>query len=786
MKKITVVNIFNFIRRAHEEPSTFIQDDFDTIKNQMEVLKQYGLPSTYALKHDALIDPQYQQLIRDFVDPYDELAVWWEITEELCQRAGVTYKGANSDIFDNRVSSGYSIGYTHDERKLLLDAYMRDFKAIFGVYPKTIASWVIDIVTLEYAHQQYGLVGGALCRDQIGTDGFTLWGGYINGAFYPSRYNEIMPAQSLSTQVDMPLFRLLGPDPIYNFESDLRQGVQGVYSLEPVWPTGRNPLWIQWLFDCLTEEDTIGMNYAQVGQENNFLWENIKPGFELQLCHIKSLAEQGKLRIETLAESAQWFKQKYKTTPPATYQASSDWNDVFDLKTLWYSSKHYRVSFLFEANQLSIRDLFVYHEDYCSRYLNHLMEGNESIFDALPIMNPHYWSQPGKRARIDFLNMSGQPLLGPSLTFKSLGEHASQVHFESDQGTICVTAAEETLTIQGPVQLALSDLPVLTKITAQTLHMRHCDFDYTLKVLEGSIKNIGDHLHIVSVSNRITLQLAQKIVEREIYTQDYINSPQVIDGYKPHYLTSTGRLHQTTRARPPIMSACDTVKVLGDTYTFTLAKPYEDCAIHYTLDGSEPTQSSPLYITPLTVSSYTCLKAKTFKPGLPPSQTCQSKVYFSQPVLAIESSSVFDERPLFNHNGAYDLLDGHRGSLDYQDGHWLGTTDDLDVTLTLAAHSVVNRVTIGFLTHHRSGLIYPESVTLYAGNTPHTLHEIACELLPQGPAEREIAKYDVSFNGPIEGKYLRIFVKNQKIYPSWCCYKGLPGAFVFADHIVIE
>ena len=34
---------------------------------------------------------------------------------------------------------------------------------------------------------------------------------------------------------------------------------------------------------CLTDEDTLGMNYAQVGQENNFLWENIKPGFAPQL-----------------------------------------------------------------------------------------------------------------------------------------------------------------------------------------------------------------------------------------------------------------------------------------------------------------------------------------------------------------------------------------------------------------------------------------------------------------------------------------------------------------------
>ena len=40
------------------------------------------------------------------------------------------------------------------------------------------------------------LVGGALCRDQKGIDGFTLWGGYVNGAYYPSKVNENIPAQS--------------------------------------------------------------------------------------------------------------------------------------------------------------------------------------------------------------------------------------------------------------------------------------------------------------------------------------------------------------------------------------------------------------------------------------------------------------------------------------------------------------------------------------------------------------------------------------------------------------
>ena len=55
MKKTVVVNIYNFIRMSHTEPSRFIADDFDTVKRQLILVKQHGFPGTYALKHDALI-----------------------------------------------------------------------------------------------------------------------------------------------------------------------------------------------------------------------------------------------------------------------------------------------------------------------------------------------------------------------------------------------------------------------------------------------------------------------------------------------------------------------------------------------------------------------------------------------------------------------------------------------------------------------------------------------------------------------------------------------------------
>ena len=98
MRQTVVVHIYQFVRMSHIEPSRFIRDDFETIQKEITLVKQYGFPGTYALKYDALMDPRYQALFRDQLEECDELSVWWEITEPLCRRAGVPFRGKVSPV----------------------------------------------------------------------------------------------------------------------------------------------------------------------------------------------------------------------------------------------------------------------------------------------------------------------------------------------------------------------------------------------------------------------------------------------------------------------------------------------------------------------------------------------------------------------------------------------------------------------------------------------------------------------------------------------------------------
>ena len=187
MKQTAIVNIYHFVRMSHVEPSRFIADDFETIRNEIILTKQHGFPGTYALKYDALMDSRFQARVLTYLEVQVEISAWCEISEPLCRRAGVPFRGKVSAEYDDRVDSAYCVGYRPEERKRLVDAYMADFIGIYGRYPQTIGSWVLDSVTLGYAAERYGILGGAICRDQMGTDGFTLWGGFPNGSYFPCR-----------------------------------------------------------------------------------------------------------------------------------------------------------------------------------------------------------------------------------------------------------------------------------------------------------------------------------------------------------------------------------------------------------------------------------------------------------------------------------------------------------------------------------------------------------------------------------------------------------------------
>jgi hypothetical protein len=380
-----IVNLYNFVRNSDYRLPDSENVLFETTRHQIQLIKQAKLPATWALQYDALINPRYQKLFKSQLGSNDEIAAWWEIPRPLAEKAGLKWRGRHD--WDSTANIGFSPGYTPAERRKLVDVYMADFKAIFGYYPRTVGSWYIDEVTLAYLADKYGIVASCNCKDQVGTDGYTLWGGYWNQAYYPSRLNAYMPAQTKAGEIKVPIFRMLGSDPIYQYGT-----TPGMFTLEPVYPAaGGSADWVAWFMDNLIQQPSLAFAYTQAGQENSFGWDAMKAGLTLQVALLAKEARSGEIQVETLAQAGQWFHHHYSLTPPTSVVSLTDWKHQ-NRKTVWYDSRFYRLNLFWENGTFFIRDLHRFDENVVSPTHNTALTTTSLAYGTLPVMDGCLWS----------------------------------------------------------------------------------------------------------------------------------------------------------------------------------------------------------------------------------------------------------------------------------------------------------------------------------------------------------------------------------------------------------
>ena len=385
-----IVNIVNFIRLLEPRVDWMTEDVlYQTVVSQVRMMDEYKLGGTFLLQYDALMDSRYQKLFKNHPGNSLEIGAWWEIPQPLVEKAGLKWRGRYPWDWEAKVD--FSTGYSVSDREKLVDVYMNDFKRIYGAYPRSVGSWFIDAYTLNYMYRKYGIVASCNCKDQIGTDGYTLWGGYWNQAYYPSIKNAYMPAQNEENQIPVPIFRMLGSDPVRQYDDGIGTNSQGVVTLEPVYKGGGgDSAWVHWYFKQFEEGACMEYAYVQAGQENSFTWKKMGKGFGIQLPLIAELRDKKKIKVETLAQTGQWFRQQYKTTPATSVTVKEDLEGS-DKKTVWFNSRFFRMNLLWENGTLRFRDIHLFNEDLSDGLPK---EGTSEAcsFYTLPFMDGNIWS----------------------------------------------------------------------------------------------------------------------------------------------------------------------------------------------------------------------------------------------------------------------------------------------------------------------------------------------------------------------------------------------------------
>ena len=414
-----IVNLINFVRQCEpREPERLSpQVLYETTLSQARFLRQNNLCCTWLLQYDALIDPRYQELMRQEISRGCEVGGWLEVPQPLVEDAGLQWR--SNVPWDYHAEVDFTIGYLPHERRMLASTYMEKFREVFGKYPTAVGSWYIDGYTLEYLCEHYHIDASVNCRDQVGTDGYTLWGGYWTGGYYPSKRNAYMPAQSRREQIDVPVFRMLGSDPIYQYDAGVGHGVwQRVVTLEPSCTEGgASGTWLDWYFQSFTSDPALGFCYTQVGQENPFPWSLVRGGFRKQASRLIKLLQENKIRLELLSQTGQWYKRQYRVTPATATTTLSDYGPN-RRRSVWFNSRYYRVNLLWENGTLRVRDLHLFSDKYPSPYIDKPCSTHHFNIQTLPIVDGCLWSHPENLASLRLLDATGHPMKGyePTIT----------------------------------------------------------------------------------------------------------------------------------------------------------------------------------------------------------------------------------------------------------------------------------------------------------------------------------------------------------------------------------
>ena len=290
--------------------------------------------------------------------------------------------------WDWHIIPGFSMAYKPCEREMLIDEAMRKFREVFGYYPKTVASWLIDTYTINYLAENYDISAFAVCRDQTSTDAYTLIGGYFNQAYYPSKNNMFTPAQTDEMRLNVPMFRLLGPCPIHNYEdkkylSDEIKKNHLCCTLEPVWMPGYVPEYVDGFLRTFYKNEDLGFSYAHFGQENSF-GSKCLPALRMQFEKLLDLKE---VNVMKMSDTGEWFKKTFPGKTPATsVVALTNW-DSEDVQASYYDCQKYTSNIMRYEDRVFIRSLFLFDDDNKDMYITDTCTTFEAIYENLPIID---------------------------------------------------------------------------------------------------------------------------------------------------------------------------------------------------------------------------------------------------------------------------------------------------------------------------------------------------------------------------------------------------------------
>ena len=496
---LKAVNVMHFVRQCEPRWEDVDKRLFPATKQRIQMVKELDIENTFLLQYDTLCDSKYIDLFKSEKNDKMEIGLWYEIVKDMTDVVGLPYRSDFQWTWDYHIIPGFSMGYTQEERRLLIDEAMRKFKSVFGYYPKTVASWLIDTYTLNYLTEHYNISAIGICRDQMNIDAYTLHGGYFNQAYYPSKNNIFTPAQSREQQVKVPVFRLLGANPITNYDGRKYRTKKNTkyydVTLEPGW--GIREEIVDWFYKTYYGEEDMGFSYAQIGQENGFNEPHVVPQIRMEIEKALQLED---VKFLKMCDTGEWFKQQYPdTTPVTSVCAMKHWDDI-DVQSVYYDSKYYVANLFRYEQKIFLRSLFLFDEFIEDKYMNTVCDIDYAVYENLPMVDTKLWDD-GMQLCGMYFDYQGEKFIAKKLSDTQLMLSWSDKAVKFDEHMIEITGTD--------IEFYTGKAGVDIQVQEQRLNFEYLGHQYTLNVKQGKAVREEQVIHIMRENEKIILDFLQ-------------------------------------------------------------------------------------------------------------------------------------------------------------------------------------------------------------------------------------------------------------------------------------
>jgi hypothetical protein len=207
-------------------------------------------------------------------------------------------------------------------------------------------------------------------------------------------------------------------------------------------------------------------------------------------------------------------------------------------------------------------------------------------------------------------------------------------------------------------------------------------------------------------------------------------------------------------------------------------------AIHYTLDGSEPTVQSPVYAGPVTLTRSATVRALAVEHGR---QSVASPAVRFERLSGIGDVDVRPEpAPEYAGHGVLTLVDGKRGRVNALGDDWLGFEgQDVEAVIDLGETRPVKTITAGFLNDQRRWIFLPASVEYSLGSTRENMRVVFTKSLPTVQSDQTTVEEVSGTIAPVKARFVRVRAKSIGTCPSW--HAGAGGkAWIFIDEVGVK